>query len=80
MTINLLLYSTYHCHICDQAEKLLEIISKSIDIAWLIIEIADDEILLEHYQIKIPVLKRVDTNIEISWPFNHNDIQGFLSF
>ena len=79
MPINLHLYSTSHCHLCEQAETLLKTISKSFDITWLIIEIADDKTLLEHYEVKIPVLKRLDTSCEIYWPFNHKDIEIFLS-
>lgn len=79
MPIYLHLYSTSHCHLCEQAETLLKAISKSFDITCLIIEIADDKTLLEHYEVKIPVLKRLDTSSEIYWPFNHKDIEVFLS-
>ena len=78
MTIQLHLYSTSHCHLCEQAENLLQSMSKFHDTQWRIIEIAEDARLLERYEIKIPVLKRLDTGAEISWPFNDRDIQNLL--
>ena len=79
MTIQLHLYSTSHCHLCEQAESLLQALSKLYDMQWLIIEIADDTVLLERYEIKIPVLKRLDINTEIFWPFNTTDICNLLN-
>lgn len=78
MTIQLHLYSTSHCHLCEQAENLLQSMAKLYDTQWAIIEIAEDTELLARYEIKIPVLKRLDTGAEISWPFNNQDIQNLL--
>jgi predicted DCC family thiol-disulfide oxidoreductase YuxK len=75
VTIHLNLYSTSHCHLCEQAEALLISLSAQHDIQWLNIEIADDAALLERYEIKIPVLKNVDTNVELAWPFTLQDIE-----
>lgn len=77
--INLNLYSTSHCHLCDQAVVLLRNVPNQFDIHWLNIEITDDSSLLERYGFKIPVLKRMDTNNEISWPFTSEDIEKLLS-
>lgn len=79
MTIHLHLYSTSHCHLCEQAESLLQELSQLDDMQWQTIEIADDTVLLERYEIKIPVLKRLDTNTEIFWPFNNTDICNLLN-
>jgi hypothetical protein len=79
MTIQLHLYSTSYCHLCEQAESLLQELSKLYDMQWLMIEIADNTLLLERYEIKIPVLKRLDTNTEIFWPFNSTDIYNLLN-
>lgn len=75
MTIHLNLYSTSHCHLCEQAEAMLRSVSQQYDIQWESIEIADDPILLERYEVKIPVLKNLDTNVEVSWPFSREDIE-----
>lgn len=78
MIINLILYSTSHCHLCEQAEALLLKLSVEHELKWSAIEISDNVSLYELYEIKIPVLKRVDTSVEIFWPFNEDDIKLLL--
>jgi len=78
MIINLILYSTSHCHLCEQAEALLLEVALEHELHWESIEITDNANLYELYEIKIPVLKRVDTDVEICWPFNEDDIQLLL--
>ena len=58
---------------------LLQSMSKLYDMQWQCIEIAENTILLERYEVKIPVLKRLDTDAEIAWPFTVNDIEGLLA-
>jgi hypothetical protein len=77
INMELVLYSTSHCHLCDQAEALLIKLALKYKLNWKIIEITDNPILYEQYEIKIPVLKRLDTNTEIYWPFNEDDIKLF---
>lgn len=79
MIINLILYSTSHCHLCDQAEVLLAKLCLERELTWKSIEISDNADLYELYEIKIPVLKRTDTHAEICWPFNEDDIKLLLS-
>lgn len=79
MTVHLNLYSTSHCHLCEKATALLVSLSDQYDIEWMNIEVTDDLVLFESYGIKIPVLKRLDTNVEIAWPFSIKDIEKFLS-
>jgi len=79
MTVYLNLYSTTYCHLCEQAEALLMSLTDQYDIQWANIEIVDDSILFERYAVKIPVLKRPETNVEIAWPFTINDIEKLLS-
>jgi len=78
MIINLILYSTSHCHLCEQAETLLLDVAREHELQWESIEITDNANLCELYEIKIPVLKRVDTDVEICWPFNEDDIKLLL--
>jgi hypothetical protein len=79
MIINLILYSTSHCHLCEQAEALLLKLSFEHELKWTTIEISDNANLYELYEIKIPVLKKVGTDDEICWPFNEDDIKLLLS-
>lgn len=78
MIVNLILYSTSHCHLCEQAEALLLKLALEHELNWETIEIFDNASLYELYEIKIPVLKRLDTALEIFWPFNEDDIKALL--
>ena len=69
-----MLYSTSHCHLCEQAELMLATLAADFDFEWTTIEIAEDLNLLTLYELKIPVIKRVDNSHEISWPFTSNQI------
>ncbi len=73
------LYSTTHCHLCEQAEALLVNLSIQHDIRWQIIEITEDDELLERYGLIIPVIKRLDNDTEIAWPFTSDEIREFIS-
>jgi hypothetical protein len=76
MTKQLILYSTAHCHLCELAHSLL--MNFIDEFALEIIDIAEDETLLDEYSLRIPVLQRIDTKIELNWPFNTADINKFL--
>jgi hypothetical protein len=73
-TINL--YSTSHCHLCDDATHIL---NKLSIYPFNIVEITDNEQLLSTYGTRIPVLQREDNNAELNWPFSTQDVVNFLS-
>ncbi|MDO9150536.1 MAG: glutaredoxin family protein [Methylotenera sp.] len=68
--LKLNLYTTSHCHLCEQAEAMLTSIANDYDISWSSIEISDNEQLMETYGTKIPVIQIVDTGVEVTWPFD----------
>lgn len=72
MNTQYILYSTSNCHLCEEAESLL----KQANLKWLTIEIAYSDELLSLYGLKIPVIRHVMTNLELSWPFSLLDIQN----
>lgn len=74
MPIELVLYSTTHCHLCEQAASLLILFEKEYPIKWSAVEIAYDDTLLNLYELKIPVLKRLDNDRELDWPFTMDEI------
>ena len=78
MTTHLHLYSTSHCHLCEQAEAILVDLALSHDLSWTVIEIADDANLLAHYERSIPVLARLDKGHEIAWPFNKDRVLDLI--
>lgn len=75
----LVLYTTSHCHLCEQALALLINTKQQYTIDWLTKEISDDDELIEKYGIKIPVLQRVDNHAELNWPFSADDIVRLIS-
>jgi hypothetical protein len=71
--------STSHCHLCEQAEALLSgLVTKSI-FKWVVVEIIDDSVLYDRYATTIPVLKNINSNQEISWPFTSSDIEILIT-
>lgn len=65
--IEILLYSTLGCHLCERAEA---VILQQTGVALKIVEIADDPALLERYGARIPVARRARTGQELDWPFD----------
>lgn len=76
--INLQLYSTSHCHLCEEAEAILKSLSKQYEIQWVSTEITNSNALLDKYGTKIPVVAKVDTNKEIQWPFSLFELEQFI--
>ena len=63
----LVLYVTSGCHLCERAADLIR---GAVAVPFGTVEIADDENLLERYGVRIPVLRRLDTEEELDWPFD----------
>jgi hypothetical protein len=71
--ITLQLFSTVGCHLCDMAIEQIKTLSIADQVDLHIVEIGDDDVLVEQYGVRIPVVKFPD-NSELNWPFNQNDI------
>lgn len=72
--MKLVLYGTAYCHLCEQAEAILQVVgveAKHIDIA-------EDDALLETYGTRIPVVGREDTGAELGWPFDEAAVKRFI--
>jgi len=72
--MKLVLYGTNHCHLCEQAETVLQ----SVGVQAEHIDIAEDDALLKKYGVRIPVVKREDTGAELDWPFDVTAARRFL--
>lgn len=68
----LILYFTEHCHLCEDAKKILD----TLGFTYETIDIADDDDLLERYGVRIPVLTKGVK--EIGWPFTVDDVRGLM--
>jgi glutaredoxin len=70
----LTLYSTWGCHLCEQAEQLL--ITAGLAGQFQVIDIVDDEAAFTRYRVAIPVLKQGDN--ELCWPFDADRLATWL--
>lgn len=68
------LYSTWGCHLCEQAEQLL--LQAGLAGTVEIIDIVDDPESFQRYRVHIPVFKVKDQ--ELFWPFDLAQIQQLL--
>ncbi len=74
--VQLNLYTTSNCHLCEQAAELL---SSQKNIAITTIEIADSDELISLYGTRIPVLQKQTSPFdELNWPFSQQDILHFI--
>lgn len=68
----LILYGTEGCHLCHEAQVLLD----QMHLTWTDVDIIENDALLETYGIRIPVLRYCDR--ELNWPFRQEDVLNFL--
>ena len=76
--MNIAFYSGPNCHLCDDAMALLK---QSVRWEKLTIEtfnIREDTRLYHLYAVRIPVLKRLDNDQELGWPFDLDRLEQFL--
>jgi|TARA_Y100000114_G_C11753504_1_gene325664 glutaredoxin-like protein DUF836 len=74
--IQLNLYGTLGCHLCDAA--LAELAPLMTDVQVNQVDIVDSNELMERYQLRIPVLQRVDSGAELDWPFDLASLMAWL--
>lgn len=75
----LTLYSTEGCHLCEDAEALLELLKqRQPQLRWSVVDIADKDELFERYGWSIPVV-RDPGGRELSWPFDLQALESFSS-
>lgn len=72
------LFGTLGCHLCEVAEAVL---MPFVEHGLLVelIDIADREDWVERYGLRIPILRRCDTGVELDWPFDADQVVHFLS-
>ncbi|MFA6061069.1 MAG: glutaredoxin family protein [Gallionella sp.] len=72
--MNLILYGSAGCHLCEQAKAIIETAGASAED----VDILDDDVLYERYGMRIPVMIRMDTGAELGWPFDAASVMDFL--
>lgn len=74
----LVLYHTEGCHLCEQAEALLQ--PFALARGWRVerVDIAAEEALFARYGVRIPVVRDEARAVEIGWPFNATELARVL--
>lgn len=75
MAHQLVLYGTDGCHLCHDAQRLLQ----GLGIGWSDVDIVDDDTLLQRYGTRIPVLRQGASGAELDWPFDAGQLREFLA-
>lgn len=77
----ILLFTTSGCHLCEQAQAMVQylsdndsIVNSSVELK--LVEIANDEQLVDVYGIRIPVLS--NGLKELGWPFELDELKNWL--
>ena len=68
------LYHTQGCHLCDQAQDMLD----QLQVRYVLCDIFPDPTLMERYGTKIPVLYCNETQKTLAWPFTPQALCLFL--
>ncbi len=74
MGVELILYSTGACHLCEQALRLLRPLVNE-DCRVQEVDISESAALCRRYGLLIPVLHLPATGAELLWPFSLADAQ-----
>ena len=71
------LFGTLGCHLCEIAqEQLMPLVEHGLLVE--LIDITEEPALFDTYGLRIPVLRRVDTGVELDWPFDIDQALAFL--
>lgn len=72
--MDLTLYVTRGCHLCEDALAVLD--AAGLGHAVQAVEIGYDAALAERYGVRIPVLRVMASARELDWPFTVTDVQA----
>ena len=78
--IDLVLYTGPHCELCDHAMDVYKTLPTAIldSLSLSTQNIRDDSALYHLYALRIPVIKRLDNQQELGWPFDLESLMWFL--
>ena len=78
--IRFLLLGTSGCHLCEQAEQIInDILPNNLELTIETIDIAEHEQWQEEYAIRIPVLYHPESKNELGWPFDQTHVIQFIN-
>ena len=72
----LVLFQRDDCHLCDLA---LDVLAAARVPEFDSVFIDDDDVLEARYGVRVPVLRDVEREVELDWPFDVARVRGFLA-
>jgi|TARA_B110000495_G_C22791854_1_gene462859 hypothetical protein len=72
-----ILYGTDYCQLCDEALELVEQSLEGKDYKLDIVDISHSDELMGKYAYSIPVLKCLESDRELNWPFTGFELLAF---
>jgi len=77
--IRLLLLGTSACHLCVQAEQIIDDCRlNDFKLSIETIDIAEQEQWQQQYATRIPVLYHPETKKDLGWPFDQTHVKEFI--
>ncbi|MGR9051678.1 MAG: glutaredoxin family protein [Gammaproteobacteria bacterium] len=78
--IELVLFGTEGCHLCEQAEALIDEYrsASAVELSVEIKDITEDEQAYRDYALRIPVLFHQETQQTLAWPFDRSTLREFI--
>jgi hypothetical protein len=73
--MRLILFGTSGCHLCEQAEV---IVNQCVPDGVETVDIAEQEQWQERYAARIPVLYDSESGRELGWPFDLASVEEFI--
>lgn len=70
----LIFYTTAGCHLCEDAQRLLEYLISETGVSVEVVDISSSEALVDLYGIRIPVVKNAASETELGWPFGYEEL------
>jgi len=74
----LIVFGTLGCQLCEEARVLAVEEAQRAGFSVRDLDVADDPELLAAYGTRIPVVKRADQHLELSWPFDRQMLRLLL--
>jgi hypothetical protein len=74
--MRLILFGTSCCHLCEQAEV---IVNACVQDGVETVDIAEQEQWQKQFAVRIPVLYDPETKQELGWPFDQAGVKEFIN-
>lgn len=77
--MNLYLFHTSGCHLCELAEQVLSTLPLSEHLRLVPTDIATSEQWMALYDVRIPVIKLDNASTDLGWPFSREEVVQYLA-